>query len=195
MNNYLYVEMIKNSFYILSSGRILNTKFSKIMFKIDTGCTYSTIPLSKLYLFDNLATKEFKINDIKNNVESITSYGVESGGTHHKIPKTFEEKLNCPALKFKHRLTDFSMDDYQLPDLDIYVNYDRHGNILIGMDILSLFDIHMGISLKTGKETLIGVLRSQSDKSDYYKALYEHFNLVESNSILAENFRNIWKTS
>lgn len=192
MNNFILSEMSKNSFYVLSSGRILGKGFNNIRFKIDTGCTYSTIPLSKLYLFDDISSREFKKVDIESDIEYQMSYGVESSGIKHNKPKTFEEKMNCPALKFRHRLTNFVLGDYKLPDTDIFVNYDRHGNILIGMDILSKFDIHIGTSLLTGKETLIAVLKTQDDKSDYYKALYENFNLIESNSAVAEGFRKVW---
>lgn len=190
MNNYLYAELNKNSFYVLASGNILDKDFEKVRFKIDTGCTFSTVPISKLYLFNAEVSKGLKSKDIESGIDFSLSYGVESGGIKHSSPKTFEEKLNCPAIKFKHKITNFTLDNYKLPDLDIYVNYDRHGNILIGMDILSLFDIHMGVSLKTGKETLIGVLKEQSNKYEYYKALYEHFNLVSHSYILAEVFRN-----
>ena len=194
MNKYLLVEMHKNSFSIFSSGTILDKNFNNTRFKIDTGCSYSTIPIRKLLVFNKDKLKELKKSDIINNVSSMETYGVESGGLAHKKPETFEEKMDCPALKFKHTISNFELGDYKLPDLDIFVNYDRHGNILIGMDILSMFDIHIGTSLITGKETFIAVLKSQEDKSEYNDALYKHFNIVESSSILAENFRNTWST-
>ena len=74
----------------------------------------------------------------------------------------------------------------------MYVNYDRHGNILIGMDILSQFDMHIGISQKTNKVTLIGVLKVQEDKSDYENALLEHFSLVKKYSALADGIRSLF---
>ena len=194
VNNYLYAELRKNSFYIESSGIILGKSFSNIKFKIDTGCTYSTIPLSRLYLYKDLSyLKELKSNDIRNNVVSAISYGVESGGVPHSIPETFEDKMACPALKFQHRLTNFSLGGYSLPDTDIFINYDRCGNILIGMDILSKFDIHIGKSNKTNNIVLLAVLKEQSNKSDYESALLEHFGLVNDSSLLAENFRNTFR--
>lgn len=193
MSNFVFVEISKNSFYVSSSGTILDKDFDNVRFKIDTGCSYSTIPIRKLLVFNKDKLKDLKESDIINNVFSMETYGVESGGINHPKPQTLEEKMNCPAIKFKHKLTNFVLGGYSLPDTDIFVNYDRHGNILIGMDILSKFDIHMGISQITGKETLIAVLKSQSDKSDYYNALRDHFNIAEVNSLMAEVFRNFMK--
>ena len=192
MSNYLLVEIHKNSFYTPSSGTILGKHFDSTLFKIDTGCSYFTIPIRKLLVFNKAKLKELKKSDIINNVFSMQTYGVESGGIEHKKPETLEEKMDCPALKFRHTISNFELGGYKLPDLSIFVNYDRHSNILIGMDILSMFDIHMGKSLITGKETIIAVLKSQGDKSDYNKALSNHFNIVESSSLIAEGFRNVW---
>lgn len=63
------------------------------------------------------------------------------------------------------------------------------------MDILKLFDFdfHIGTSLITNNVIFIGVLKSQQDKSDYYNALKEHFNLVEVQSQVAKGLRNIFK--
>lgn len=190
MNNYLYLTMRKNSFYIKSCGNILGKDFNNVMFKIDTGCSFSTIPLKKLLVFNNDTLNKYKSDDILSGVKSMITYGVESGGKEHKIPETFDEKMKCEAIKFEHKLTNFSLGNYIMPDLNIYVNYNREGNILIGMDIIKLFDIHIGTSNITGKETLIAVLKSQKDKSDYYKALYEHFDLIRGSLVYAEKLRN-----
>ena len=187
MNNFIISELRNNSFTCRTDLSILGFSFRSINFKLDTGCSFSTIPFHRLKNDDSVCA-ELKEQDILNNFESMVSYGVE-----HPKPQTFEEKMNCPAIKFKHKLTNFVLGGYSLPDTDIFVNYDRHGNILIGMDILSKFDIHMGISQITGKETLIAVLKSQSDKSDYYNALRDHFSIAEVNSLMAEGFRNFMK--
>lgn len=46
------------------------------------------------------------------------------------------------------------------------------------MDILSLFEFHCGYSNKLNNFIFIGVLKSQEDKSDYYRALESHFRIV-----------------
>jgi hypothetical protein len=62
------------------------------------------------------------------------------------------------------------------------------------MDILSQFDIHIGESNITHKTTLIAVPLMQSDKSEYNQAIYEHFGIVESSSLLADNIRSTWRS-
>jgi hypothetical protein len=193
MSNYLLAEMNKNSFVCLSSITILDRTYDDLYMKLDTGCTYSTIPYYKLVVNSNVCRYQ-KVSDILNNIKSMQSYGVESGGFAHEKLVTYNDKLNCRGLKFRHKATNFSINSYKLPDLDLFVNYDRRGNILIGMDILSKFDIHIGTSNITDKETLLAVLKDQSDKSEYYNALYRHFGIVPDNSLLAENIRTTWKS-
>lgn len=127
--------------------------------------------------------------DILNNVDYSISYGVESGGFKHTKPITFNEKMECTAIKFNHEVSNFTLNNYNIGYNIIGINYDRRGNNLLGMDILSKFDIHMGVSLKTGKGTLIAVLKEQQDKTEYYNALREHFNIVEQSSVIAKLIR------
>jgi hypothetical protein len=192
MNSFLYAELVNNSFICHINLSIFNNYFTDIKAKLDTGCSYTTINYWKL---EHKASKckQFKKLDIENNVDYMLTYGVESSGFKHTEPETIDEKLECKFIKFKHNVSNFSIDDYTLSNCDVYINYDRRGNILIGMDILSKFDIHIGTSNVTGKEILIAVLKDQQDKNEYYKALYEHFNIVQSNSVLAENIRNTWR--
>lgn len=35
------------------------------------------------------------------------SYGIESGGLRHEAPVTDDEKMECLAMKFEHRISDF----------------------------------------------------------------------------------------
>ena len=55
------------------------------------------------------------------------------------------------------------------------------------MDILSQLDFHCGYSKVLNNYIFIGVLRTQEDKSDYYKALEEHFGILSN---MNENFLN-----
>jgi hypothetical protein len=167
--------------------------FSNVKIKLDTGCTYSTIIFRKLK-DDDILVEDFKRSDIRNKVPHRYSYGVESGGKTHKRPKNFDEFMECDAIKFYHDISNFYIDDLKMPNLFIGVNYDRYSNILIGMDILSQFDIHIGESNITHKTTLIAVPLMQSDKSEYNQAIYEHFGIVESSSLLADNIRSTWRS-
>lgn len=179
MNNCVISEMQNNSFIVDFDLTIpdFNMISCNCKCKIDTGCSYSTIPFAKLNLMYDLAL-QYKKQDILNSVVCRESYGVETGGIQHKRPVSFDEKMECKALKFRHDMIDVAFNDYQVGNLSVFINYDRRGNILIGMDILSKFIIYMDTSRVTGKETLIMTLKSESDKSGFYEEVKKHLNIV-----------------
>lgn len=179
MNNYIIVEMKNNCLMLPITVSIQDLRVYKrsCIAKIDTGCSYSTIPYVKLNS-DIMLASQFKSLDIHSEKYSIESYGVESSGMVHKSPVTYDEKMECKALKFRHDMVNVAFNDYQVGDLPVFVNYDRRGNILIGMDILSKFIIYMDTSRVTGRETLIMTLKSESDKSGFYDEVKRHFNII-----------------
>lgn len=163
MNNFIYSEMrpttsgFGGSFEVLSSFKLDNipSSFNDVTVKIDTGCSISTIPLSGFRIL-RLFCDRLKKDDISKGVPYQLSYGVESAGMKHKRPITIQEKMDCSAMKFQHGITNFTLDGVTVDSDFIFMNYDRRGNILIGMDILSKWDIHMGISRYNGKNVFIG---------------------------------------
>lgn len=185
MNNVLVIELspskrgggsfISNANFKLDN---LPTYFQDIEVKIDTGCSISTIPMRKLNLSEALC-KSLKENDIDSGIENIRSYGVETGGKTHSEPTTREQKINCEALKFKHSISNFYIGSMIIPTDHIFENFDRSGNILIGMDILSNMAFHMDVSRKTGNYTLICCPRKNVGK-EYFNNLREHFGLVNN---------------
>ena len=128
--------------------------FCGIEVKIDTGCSISTIPLRRLKVSDALC-RILKGADIAAGIPYYLSYGVESGGLKHAVPVTDGQKMDCPAMKFEHGISDFTIGGVPVSCGSICLNYDRKGNILIGMDILREWDIHMGISKVTGKNLFL----------------------------------------
>lgn len=128
--------------------------FYDVGVKIDTGCSLSTIPLKRLNVSDTLC-KVLKSADIVGRIPYYFSYGVESGGLKHAIPITDIEKMDCPAIKFEHKISCLTIGGVKIPNEKICLNYDRKANILIGMDILKNWDIHMGISKITGKNLFL----------------------------------------
>lgn len=193
MNSCICIEMKRNSFCIKTNCCVDGMYVYDTPFKIDTGCSISTIPYCKLIPLSSAELLDLKRIDIESNTPYVLSYGVESSGMHHSVPVTFEEKLNCPAMKFQHLFTELELDGYRLPDLNFHINYDRRGNILIGMDILKLFDIHIGISNITGKTTLVAVLHNQEDKSEYNALIADHFGIVDKESQVAKGFRSVFR--
>lgn len=183
MNEYIEIEMhptaygIGGSFSAEASFCLDNFKapFYGIEVKIDTGCSISTIPLKRLKVSDTLCTI-LKKTDIIKGAPYYLSYGVESGGTKHKVPVTDADKMDCSAMKFEHRVSDFTIGGVKVRADKICLNYDRKGNILIGMDILKDWDIHIGISKVTGKNVFLACPKENEYKG-YFDALKRHFDL------------------
>lgn len=84
--------------------------------------------------------------------------------------------MELKSITFQHK--DFEIDfggvcinkDY------VKVSYDRTGNILIGMDILSKLDIHIGKSKILGKTVFIAC-PYESMNQEYREALSRHFDI------------------
>lgn len=190
-DSYLFAELINNRFKIYISGAldIDNTMLINQPAILDTGCAYSVLPYYLLVQSSVYAVAKKKV-DIRNKVDYLISYGVETGGEHHKKPETIDELMSCTGLKFKHNLINFSLNNYIIGNTEIYVNYNRKSNILIGMDILQNFDLHIGLSRQTSTVVLIGILKEQKDRAGYNTAIKEHFGLAEDQSFFADIFRN-----
>ena len=181
-NKYLEIELIPNSygggsFYCKADFKLdnLKTPFQNIDVKIDTGCAISTIPVKKLKVSESICD-QLKAYDIDNSIEYVRSYGIETGGLFHPEPVTKNDKMACEALKFRHSITDFLLNGVTIPTQDIFLNYNRSGNILIGVDILQTMAGIWDISKKTGKLTLLCCPRNLIN-DDFYTAMKEHFGL------------------
>ena len=182
-NKYIEIEMlptacgIGGSFSAKANFCLDNFKapFYDIEVKIDTGCSISTIPLKRLKVSDNLCETLKKI-DVINGVPYFLSYGIESGGLRHEVPVTDVEKIECPAMKFEHGISDFMIGGVKISSDKICLNYDRKGNVLIGMDILKDWDIHIGVSKVTGKSLFLAC-PMENECREYIKALEMHFGI------------------
>lgn len=182
-SKYIEIEMqlttcgIGGSFSTEASFCLDNFKapFYDIEVKIDTGCSISTIPLKRLKVSDALC-KTLKRTDVAKGIPYFLSYGIESGGLRHEIPVTDEEKMECPAMKFEHGISDFMIGGVKIPSDKICLNYDRKGNILIGMNILKDWDIHIGVSKVTGKSLLLACPIKNGCR-EYMDALELHFGI------------------
>lgn len=184
-NKYIKIIMtpsrnnIGGSFTTFASFKLDNIDpyFSNIEVKIDTGCSISTIPLAKFNTLNKLCNN-LKHQDIKNNVPWLISYGVETSGEKHFQPETLDEKMNCPALKFRHKISDLKIAGVPVEHKFIYVNYNRKGNILIGMDILSTMDIHIG-TVNTGETVFLACPKDQLN-DEYFRELNRLFGIGDS---------------
>lgn len=186
MNKFIMVEMVPTaggiggSFITTASFRLDNipASFRNVPVKIDTGCSISTIPLARFQAL-KFFCESLKSKDISSDVHYEISYGVETGGNKHRKPVTYDEKMECPALKFEHAVSDFQIAGVPSARNSIFVNYDRKGNILIGMDILQDWDIHMGMSRESGKYLFIACPRD-SLCQEYLDVLEQHFSIRQA---------------
>lgn len=198
MNNCLLLKAEQNGFFTEATFKIFGNIYLARKVKIDTGCSYTTIPYRRLIQHPESAL-QMKVHDIDDNIEYLITYGVESGGLKHKKPITREEKIDCAAMKFKHPVDHFFLNGYEFTDREVYVNYDRRGNILIGMDILQLMDFHCGESLADyedehiqiykGDFLFLGCLKSQITL-EYLNALDFFFGYDKTERIITKLLGN-----
>ena len=175
MNSYLISILRNNCFYVQSEiclhGKTLNGNF-----KIDTGCGYSTISYRVLCNLSHNAALNYKEQAIISGLRYQRSYGVSDSEEIKEKDRQLiiEGRLTeCTALKFTHENVRMSLNGYELIH-DIAVNYDRTGNILIGMDILKDFDFHCGTSKIIDEYIFIGCMK-RNITQDYLNALQMHF--------------------
>lgn len=163
------------SFYASASFKIDNIPmaFDSVEVKIDSGCSISTIPLRRYGIAESIC-RRLKEQDIADNRDYVISYGVETGGLRHPSPRTPQEKIDCPAMKFLHNVSGFQLEGVLINVKDIYINYNRSGYALIGMDILEKLDIHMGESRINGKQLLLACPKDNI-VLEYRQALEKHF--------------------
>lgn len=178
MNNYLKSILKGNVFWsLLELG--LNEEIYKIPCKIDTGCSYSNVPIQNIV--SEKEARKMKMEDIKNRVPYQRSYGVSDTEEIKRKDKELilqGRLLECTSLKFEHRFDNIVLNNYNLGERVIRINYDRTGNILIGMDILSLMDIHMGTDRKSGEYVLMGCLKDNIN-IEYREALRNTFGILQ----------------
>lgn len=178
MNKYIEIVMnptksgIGGSFNAVATFKLdnISSLYNNVTAKIDTGCSVSVIPLAK-YMKNKQVLVKLKSQDIEAGVRSIVSYGVETGNNRPPVPQTYQEKMDSSALKFEHNVSDFTINGVRINNNTLHVNYDRTGSILIGMDILKNWDVHMGTIDKAtlpeyGQTIFLGCPRDQINK-DY----------------------------
>lgn len=194
----------KNEFRLDNSEfKLFNMNFFEVDFKIDTGCSYTTIPILRLGIREKDAVK-YKKEDVQVLVSKIKErmnkgyslkdaimseklksfrigYGIERGGQKNTLP----DFLNCQslidfeAISFKHHISNFILGNkndnlrYEIGDTDVFINYNRKGNILLGMEIMKNWDIHIGNT--ANKETVFLACPERSLNDKYFIELNRLF--------------------
>lgn len=154
--------------------------YDDIIVKIDTGCPKTTLLVQKMGIPEEEA-RILKEKDVRDDsVERELSFGVNDSTEYRKAAiQQFRrnEILDMPSVSFRKRVTNFSIDDVYLGDIYVKINYDRSGNILIGMDILKSWDVHIG---KNKKNENVFLACPSNDINDEYLAALEE--LVEDST-------------
>lgn len=155
------------------------TPIKDINVKIDTGCPYTSIPILKLGI-SGLKARQMKQKDcMDNGIKKEISFGVNDTKEKREADKEkFKNRqyMELKSVTFRHAGFDIDFGGVRIDKEFVKISYDRTGNILIGMDILSKMDIHMGKSRLLGKNIFIACPNDDLNQ-DYFDALNQHFEL------------------
>lgn len=183
MNDYIYLEEESGGLFANLVLRVDELGIFEITrCKIDTGCAKTNIPIRRLNI-SNKRAEALKQKAINEKVPYNPTYGVSDTIDIRKKDKDLIKNgnlMDVKSLRFNYNADSITLDDQWLGGCDIGINFDRTGNILIGLDILKRFQIIIDTSVITGKYTLIGCLKSQPEKETYYNAIKKHFLLHDN---------------
>jgi hypothetical protein len=153
--------------------------YKNVNVKIDTGCPQTTILTSKLGISEKLSRK-MKAADIQNNVKRTISFGVNDSEEYRKeaSKRNRDNKvLDLASVSFYKSIDHLTLGGVNLHEKTVKINYDRTGNILIGVDILKTLDIHIGTS-DSGENIFLACPKDQLN-DEYFAELDRLFHIGE----------------
>ena len=157
-SEYLKIVMTdRNDFRTTADLSFRGTDFKKVDVKIDTGCGYSSFPVSRLGITPTEAYLLKVVDSSDDSIRKAISFGVnDSKLKREEDKKKFKARMymDLSSVTFKHSIANLAIGNYEIGDCDVRISYDRTGNILIGMDILKLLDVHIG-TISTGQTVLL----------------------------------------
>lgn len=185
-NNYIKIALNnKNEIRTIMSieiPEISNNTFRDIDVKIDTGCPYTSIPIKKLGIKSSECAR-LKQQDCHNNlVKKHISFGVNDSKIKResdKVKYNTKRYNEIDSISFEHKCKTIQIAGQIINNNTVRVSYDRTGNILIGMDIMKDWDIHIGKDVNT-EEILFIACPYNKINNDYLLALDRHFNIGSS---------------
>lgn len=155
------------------------TAIEDINVKIDTGCPYTSIPILKLGI-SNIRAQQMKQKDCADGrIRKEISFGVNDTKKKRDADKEkFRngQYMELKSITFQHGGFEIDFGGIHIEKDFVKVSYDRTGNILIGMDILSKMDIHIGRS-KLLRKTVFLACPNDRINQEYLSALNRHFGL------------------
>lgn len=178
-NKYIKISLNdKNEFRTQADFQIFGVSYNKIDVKLDTGCPQTTILTQKLGIPAERSAilKQQDIDDPS--IKKFPSFGVNDSKEFKNMVKGQFRKgvyAGTSAISFNHFIDRISVCGMNVNVETVKVNYDRTGNILIGMDIMKHWDIHIG-EILTGETIFLACPREQLN-AEYYAELSRLFNI------------------
>lgn len=179
MSDCLVCEM-KNNAFTVEASVLVEGKSLTFPIKIDTGCTLSVLPYRTIASVTRKQARRQKTRDIEKRLPYKRSYGVSDSEIKKTIDRFLLEldyPIACKSLKFLHKNMSFKLNSISMRE-DLYFNYDRTCNPLLGLDILSKFCFMCDTSKVTGKYMFIGCLKDCQDKDQFHYELMRHFGYI-----------------
>lgn len=182
-NKYILIEMNqRNEIRANVNMTIKNMELMEledISVKIDTGCPYTSIPILKLGI-SNTKAQQMKQRDCADDrIRKEISFGVNDSKEKRELDKEkFKagKYMELKSVTFQHGNFEIDFGGVCISKESVKISYDRTGNILIGMDVLSQMDIHIGKSKILGKTVFIAC-PYKSMNQEYLEALNWHFDI------------------
>lgn len=187
-NNYIKISLNENNEFrakaniIIPSINVLDA--DDVIVKIDTGCPYTSFPIKNLGISEEkaLVYKQKDSND--SSVRKSISFGVnDSKEKRDNDKKLFKDQkfMQLTSVSFKHSDVKLKIMDVNIVVDSVMLSYDRTGNILIGMDIMKAWDIHISTVTnpdleETGK-TIFLACPKDSINEEYISELKRLFNI------------------
>ena len=155
------------------------TELENMNVKIDTGCPYTSIPILKLGISSAKAQQMKQRDCADDRIRKEISFGVNDSKEKRELDKEkFKagKYMELKSVTFQHGNFEIDFGGVCINKDFVKVSYDRTGNILIGMDVLSQMDIHIGKSKILGKTVFIAC-PYKSMNQEYLEALSQHFDI------------------
>lgn len=182
-NKYILIELDHNNEIRADVNLIIKslniTSIENINIKIDTGCPYTSIPILKLGISAAKAQQMKQIDCRNDKIKKEISFGVNDTREKREADKEKFRKgqyMELKSITFRHEAFGIDLGGVYIEKDFVKISYDRTGNILIGMDILSKLDIHIGKSKILGKTIFLACLNNNINE-EYLNALKQHFEL------------------
>ncbi len=155
------------------------TEIENMNVKIDTGCPYTSIPILRFGISSTKAQQMKQRDCADDRIRKEISFGVND--TKEKRDGDKEKfragkYMELKSITFQHGDFEIDFGGVCINKDHVKVSYDRTGNILIGMDVLSQMDVHIGKSKILGKTVFLACPYANMNR-EYLEALNQHFDI------------------